>query len=135
MEMDLSTRWEKTDKSVYLVFNHTDVRAKVEFRDLDTNKVIANSTLNPSDSNNILLQAGDNVVYNDTPTREIHVIVNGNNETYRKNILMTGFRCVDNCDGDTIAANIETTPRYWSDKNSWVIPGSTGTGEGGATTA
>ena len=44
MQMDLSSRWVPTDKNLYLVFNFTDVRQKVEFITAN-NEVIENMTL------------------------------------------------------------------------------------------
>lgn len=45
MQMDLSERWSTSDKDVYFIFNHTDVRSKVEFRNVADNLVIDNYTL------------------------------------------------------------------------------------------
>ena len=65
-----------------------------------------------------LLQTGDNVVYNDTPTREIHVLINGKN-TSRTNLVMTGYRCVGSCLTGINETAVETTFRRWSNRLSW----------------
>lgn len=64
-------------------------------------------------------QTADNVVYNDTATREIHTVVNGRNAT-RTSFTMIGYRCVGSClsaINDTLV--VETNFRRWSDPNSW----------------
>ena len=45
------------------------------------------------------LQAGDNIIFNDTATREIHMVVNGENATAKSKFRMVGYRCWPTCDG------------------------------------
>jgi len=73
MQMTLSPRWNSSDKGIYFVFNFTDVREKVEV--ISGGEVIENMTMINKTSN--LWQTGDNVIYNDTATRQIHLYVNG----------------------------------------------------------
>lgn len=61
---------------------------------------------------------GDNVVYNDTATREIHMVATGKNST-RGSVLIKGYRCAGSCLGDITEVPIETGFRRWSDPNSW----------------
>ena len=73
INIDQSSRWQTNDKTVYLIMNFTDVRARVN--------VTAGGTLIPNNTLNILSSSqwssGDNVIYNDTATRQIHVVFNG----------------------------------------------------------
>jgi hypothetical protein len=75
MRIALGDTWKPTDKSVEFVFNFTDVRANIDF--LTANDNIRNNTIFSNDTN--VLQTGANVVYNDTATREIHLLINGKN--------------------------------------------------------
>jgi hypothetical protein len=61
---------------------------------------------------------GDNVVYNDTATRMIHVYANGKDYT-RNPVDMVGIRCVGSCLAAINNTPIETGYRYWSNASSW----------------
>ncbi len=65
MQIDLSKHWKSTDKDIYLVMNHTDVRAKVDV--ITGGERIENMTL--VNKSSAAIQAGDNIIYNDTETR------------------------------------------------------------------
>ena len=67
---------------------------------------------------NALWQTGDNVVYNDTSVRQIHLAVNGRNAT-RKSIKLIGYRCDGSCLGAIEDKPLEDTIRRWSDPKSW----------------
>lgn len=112
--MTLSPLWDVNDKDIRFVFNFTDVRAKVDF--LTGNDNIKNETL--LSSSNAILQTGANVVYNDTDTREIHVLINGKNSS-RKTLVMKGYRCIGPCNPAVAAVEIESTIKYWSNATSW----------------
>ena len=96
------------------MFNFTDQRQKVEF--LTGGQSIENMTL--VNKSNSLWQTGDNIVYNDTATREIHVVANGRNSS-RSSVVMKGYRCVGSCLGAIVDVPVEDTVRRWSDPNSW----------------
>ena len=113
--MDLSSRWITTDKNLYLVFNFTDVREKVEFI-TGNNEIIENMTL--TNITNTEWQTGLNIVYNDTATREIHTVINGKNSS-RKSVVMKGYRCAGSCLTSINETVVETTVRRWSDPKSW----------------
>lgn len=68
---------------MYLVHNFTDVREGIEVRDRDTRAYILNETIAANSDDYV---AGQNWVYNDTETREFHVIMNGKNKTYPEQI-------------------------------------------------
>jgi hypothetical protein len=59
---------------LYLVHNFTDVREAIEVR-LNGN-LIENDTISSSSND---YTAGQNLILNDTETREVHLIVNGFN--------------------------------------------------------
>ena len=114
MRLTMSSRWTFDDLPINLMFNFTDVRAAVY---MDTgNDVIANDTLNTVA--NGLQQTGDNVVYNDTDTREIWLLINGQNYT-RNPVVMEGVRCIGGCLSSVTAEPIESDIRYWSNASSW----------------
>jgi hypothetical protein len=92
MNLQLSPRWLPTDKGINLVMNFTDIRAKVEM--ITGNDIIENATLTSKTASQ--LQTGDNIVYNDTETREIHLHINGKNKT-RSSLKMVGHRCIGSC--------------------------------------
>jgi hypothetical protein len=87
-----SPKWLETDKNVHLVFNFTDVREKVEV--MAGGEIIENKTLISKAASK--WETGDNVIYNDTAVREIHLNVNGKNAS-RSIIKMVGYRCVGSC--------------------------------------
>lgn len=67
---------------------------------------------------NSLLETGDNIIYNDTETREIHILYNGKNSS-KNSVLVKGFRCNGPCLSDTTDVEIETEFRRWSNASSW----------------
>lgn len=79
MNFEIAQPYLPTDKSVYLVHNFTDVREGIEVLDRGTNILYPNETIA---SNSDDWVAGQNWVYNDTETRELHIIINGKNKTY-----------------------------------------------------
>ncbi|CDW80878.1 ipt tig domain containing protein [Stylonychia lemnae] len=115
MQIDLSNRWTTSDKDIYFMYNFTDVRAKVEFisgESIQNNATLLNKVQN-------MLQTGDNVVYNDSETREIHTIFNGRNLT-KKSLVMKGYRCIGSCLSPiSDQNNVESIFRRWSDPSSW----------------
>lgn len=110
----MSSRWTKTDYGIHFVHNFTDVRAAVYVVTAGVN--ITNETLTTLSASK--LSTGDNVIYNDTATREVHFYVNGKNYS-RNPVTMIGVRCIDNCLSSLNTTVIEDTIRYWSDPTSW----------------
>ena len=80
------------------------------------NEVILNTTL--TTKSNALLQSGDNIIYNDTSVRMIHLVINGKNIS-RTSLFMTGERCAGSCFGDIADMSTENGTRYWSNTTSW----------------
>ena len=70
----MSQRWEDTDLPIYFVHNFTIVREAAEVR-LNGN-LIENNTIPSSTSE---YEAGQNLILNDTETREVLLIVYGFN--------------------------------------------------------
>lgn len=101
-----------------MVLNFTDVREKVEI--ITAGDTIENMTLLNKTTKNTpqLLETGDNTIYNDTATREIHLYLNGKNSS-RSRVIMKGYRCVDSCFGAIEDMPLETTVRLWSNPDSW----------------
>jgi len=77
MKFEMSERWETDDLNVYFVHNFTDVREAVYFDiDADENQRMANDTYNEA----YPMNSGQNLVLNDTDTREIYFVANGKPE-------------------------------------------------------
>jgi hypothetical protein len=70
-------------------------------------------------------ETGDNIVYNDTATRQFHVVVNGKNSS-KNDVTITGYRCVGACSAGVTAKPIETIIRLWSVASSWDFNGVAG---------
>jgi hypothetical protein len=105
---------------VLFVLNFTDVRAEVNVT--AGGKLIENTTLTEKDPAD--WKTGDNVVYNDTATREIRIVFNGASNA-RSNVVITGARCA----GGPCIVPLPPVPvdpydftnkiRRWSDRYSW----------------
>ena len=94
--------------------NFTDVREAVEVK--TGGGLIPNNTMNTKNAADY--QTGDNVIYNDTARREIHVVINGKNKT-KSSIVFNGLRCVYSCLPGKPSIPIETDERLWSNASSW----------------
>ena len=64
--------WEPEDKSIYMIHNFTDVRDDIQVH-VNSHR-IPNNTI-PENEEDYMI--GQNIVYPDTATRELHFIVNG----------------------------------------------------------
>lgn len=119
MRLTMSKKWEDTDKSIYLVHNFTDVRAAVTSK--FNGQLVDNNTI---PANVADYKAGQNLILNDTATREVHLIVNGKgqgaNPTLESDIYLEGVRCIGSCNEDIVEVD-EPEPefRYWSDVKNW----------------
>jgi hypothetical protein len=114
MIISVSEKWVPADKNLLLVHNFTDVRARVDF--ISGGETALNMTLvNKTNAN---LQTGDNIVYNDTATRELHWVINGKNST-KSTLTIQGYRCDGPCLSETNDTVIEDTVRRWSVAESW----------------
>jgi hypothetical protein len=101
--------------------NFTDVREAVNITNVATGELIANDTIDIHYQNWFL---GDNIIYNDTETREIHVFASGEEPAERK-ITFLGLECLYDCYDAVEEFELETDIRYWSNASSWtsgVVP-------------
>mmetsp|Transcript_58622 Transcript_58622/g.80476 ORF Transcript_58622/g.80476 Transcript_58622/m.80476 type:complete len:241 (+) Transcript_58622:2328-3050(+) len=114
MHYEVSEKWTKDDLDVYLVHNFTDVREAVNFTvNGDIDQQIANDTFMAG----LPMNNGQNLVLNDTETREIHWVVNG--KPSNRLIKMEGIRCLGGCLDSIEEVEIDDTIRYWSDLEDW----------------
>lgn len=91
--------------------NFTETREAVNFTS-NGQQIMNETIIKPTTE----LESGDNIVYNDTETREIMFAVTGKNQAKRK-IQMQGLRCIS---GTCPLPGIEIVPmethqRLWSD--------------------
>ena len=63
-------------------------------------------------------QFGANVVYNDTPTREMYFLINGKNSS-KWGMKLTTARCVGPCLATVVSVATENKTRMWSDATQW----------------
>jgi hypothetical protein len=69
-------------------------------------------------------QPGQNLILNDTATREVHIVVNGKNQgsnpLTESNVFLKGIRCVGSCVEDIVEVEVEEAEfRFWSDVKNW----------------
>lgn len=113
----MSERWETTDLNTYIMTNFTDVRASVNITD-SKGTLIANETYTKKRWD--YLVNGDNVVYNETDVREFHFVLNGKEQENRTELVITGHRCIVDCDqADIEECEIPDTVVLWSSNSSW----------------
>lgn len=66
------------------------------------------------------LTMGDNVLYNDTATREFRMAINAKDTTGDRNRLsLVGLACATNCLPTVAVIPINDTVKYWSNITSW----------------
>jgi hypothetical protein len=101
-----------------MMTNHTDVRQAVNFT-TKSNVQIMNGTY----TSQLAIQnlsSGDNIVYNDTATREIWFAVDAKDPTGDRNVInIKGIACLYNCVPE-VPKNIPLgSIKYWSNKTTW----------------
>jgi hypothetical protein len=68
------------------------------------------------------LTMGDNILNNDTETREFRMAVNAKDITGDSNKLrLVGIACVKNCVPTVVVIPISDTVKYWSNITSWPL--------------
>lgn len=60
---------------------------------------------------------GQNLVLNDTETREIYWVANG--KPFNRDVQMEGVRCIGGCLDDVTDVEVEDDFRYWSKLEDW----------------
>lgn len=92
MKMEVSERWEESDRDILFNMNFTETREAINFTSsYGSGDQIMNKTL--WDHTSWERETGDNIVFNDTETREFEFVVNGKNPA-KNEILMEGLRCI-----------------------------------------
>jgi hypothetical protein len=120
MTIDMSDRWEETDRNLYLVHNYTDVRAIMDVN-VGT-ELLDNNTLPSMGIDDANFKTGQNIHLNDTAVRQLHFVINGKNLTdfpENKHIFLEGHRCNGSCMADITDVALESEKRYWSDPTNW----------------
>lgn len=119
MKIEVSERWQDTDKDVFFNLNFTETREAVNFTSAYGSGVqILNETFWQSTA--ATRESGDNIVLNDTETRQIEFAINGRNPD-KNHILMEGLRCITGvCNlGDVIEVPLMEGQYLWSDETVW----------------
>jgi hypothetical protein len=104
---------------VYFNLNFTETREAVNFTTQYGNGVqIMNETLG---IDNLELESGDNLILNETETREINFVVNGKNPD-KAEIRMQGLKCISGtCPRDDVDDETDLgDPILWSNAINWV---------------
>ena len=128
IKMEISTRWEPTDKYVEFNLPYIDKREDIDFftvYDYTQSKsdylkyFIPNGTLDPTTRANWL--TGYN--YNDNLAKqELNFVVTGNAKS-SKTIQINGYRCRENlvpwCNLNPVTSTCSGTPKLWSNPDSW----------------
>ena len=118
MTMDPSINWAETDKDVRMVFNFTETREAINVT--SSSGQVDNNTLTTIDEAD--WQTGDYQMRNDTNNgtvnKEFEIVFNCK-RSKRQNVR--GYECIlGKCPVEKIEkAEIDETPRMWSNKDSW----------------
>jgi len=103
------------------VLNFTDPREAVNITNVATGELVANDTIDINRNN---WDLGDNLILNDTETREIHFYVGGKHYDHH-DLTLLGLECLYDCYDAVEEVELETDIRLWSNASSWpdgVIP-------------
>jgi len=119
MKIEMSEKWESTDKDIRLVFNFTEKREAVNITTKYGGKdsvQIANNTLTTLNT----WKTGDYQLRNQTDFKEFEVVFNGKDKT-RDNLLIRGYECIQGqCPMSAVeASDLPAGPVPWSNKASW----------------
>jgi hypothetical protein len=92
---------------------------------LENGNVILNDTIPALESD---YKVGQNILFNDTETREFHMIINGKDKPapgIERKINLKGYRCEGNCGLETLNETKEgeeevyIPPLFWSLNTTW----------------
>jgi len=98
MKIEMSEKWEHSDKPVYIVHNYTDVRAIMDVDIGSQKKIFGNDTLPSQDITYANYETGQNIHYNETDKRQFHMVFTGKNVTTENRLIkLTGHRCNGSC--------------------------------------
>ena len=98
--------------------NFTETREAINFTSSFTGEQIMNKTLWEKTSSEY--ETGDNIVFNDTETREFDFLVNGKNPE-KNSFLMEGLRCISGVCAldDVVEVELMEGQYFWSDESVW----------------
>ena len=98
--------------------NFTETREAINFTSIRSREQIMNKTL--WDNTAAERETGDNIIFNDTETREFEFVVNGKN-CEKNDILMEGLICISGvCTLDAIEeVELMEGQYFWSDESVW----------------
>lgn len=106
----------ENEGGLWFVMPHYDVREAVYVDDNNGYRHL-NDTIGGA-ANIPYLEMGDNVIYNDTDTREINFIINGK-DYYTERLSFEGVRCIGQCQPPIEDEELELEFRYWSNASHW----------------
>lgn len=124
MNILMSENWKEDDKSIYLVHPFIDGREAITV-DVSGIGRISNNTI-PDDPEEYSI--GQNAIYNETETREVHLILNGKHEPAspfaERSVFLQGWRCAPGRYCNEIVDwsapyNPDDPPLLWSDPATW----------------
>jgi hypothetical protein len=119
MQIEVSERWQPTDKNTHFNMNFTETREAVNFTtEYGGGIQIMDKSLIERRSSDI--ESGDNWVRNETEIREFNFVINGRNPD-RREIRMQGLRCISGeCTlEEVVEVELEEGQRLWSDASNW----------------
>ena len=119
MKIEVSERWEETDRDVFFNMNFTETREAINFTSsYGSGEQMHNMTL--WEHTTLERESGDNIVLNDTETREFEFVINGHNPAKRE-ILMEGLRCISGVCAleEVIEVPLMEGQYLWSNETVW----------------
>lgn len=122
LKIEVSERWETTDKDIRMVFNFTE---KTEAVNITTNYGGAGSIQIENNTLATGTKSGDYQLRNATEVREFEILINGK-DTTRSKLRVDRHECIHGkCPIEAVEdMNLPDKPSPWSDKASWggVLP-------------
>lgn len=117
IKLEISDQYKPEDKSIYLVHNFTDVRAKFDIK-LEGGELIEADSIADVEADQ---KPGQYRLFPGSPG-ELHFIANGRMTNRAKEARLLSFhaeRCIGPCVKDVESGPAEATVRYWSNAASW----------------
>lgn len=100
--------------------NHTDVRQAINVTTISKAQIMNDTYTAGKAAGNLLM--GDNILNNDTATREFKMAINGKDTTGDRNRLnLKGLACATSCVASVAVVPISDDVKYWSNITSWPL--------------